>query len=516
MLPASLHPLVQDNSPFALGRAVVSGREQTVFRYGPDSLPEVYRKASRARDRPILLTDEAAITVQDLFGRAGSYAKLLAGRGISSGTRVALILGHDAEWIAAFIALTSLGATAVLTGDADPVRQAMTAGCNIAVTDRSQAGLDNIIRPKEQTGTKDPGPLAFSPCDPEQEACIVFTSGSSGEPKGVVLTHRGITTGLMNMMLAGAAAARSASSGAVRTGQWTIPTVLVRTPLHHVSGYMQLLLMLMTGGRIVRSRQDRICPLIARHQITSVTGISDEEITMLLNAAPAEELRSLRSIVVVGRPLSASLRRAIRERLPDLGLGTGYGLTETNGLVSAIGNAELAVRPHAVGPLLPTVECRITRPDGLDCEEGESGSIRLRGAMLMRGYCHGEELEDGWFITGDVGYLSGDGYLHILDKEDRFLHDGGQRVSCREIEDAAQVATGLSDIAAIPFREEGGENLMIVAVASADDLSRLRIILAQQFPAGIMERAKFVATNRLPRTASGKIAYARLRMESAA
>jgi long-chain acyl-CoA synthetase len=503
----------QTNSPFALTRALVSGREQTVFRHGPASLAEIYRKAFQANGRTILIADDANLTLRELSGRAGAYQRLFIDRGIGPGARVAIALENEAEWIAAFVALTSLGATAVLADDTGLARQADVATCGIAVTDRRlETKLDSIIRTDECKSTEDALPPAFCGLDPEQDACIAFTSGSSGDSKGVILTHRGITTGLMNMMLAGAAAARTACLSQAKRGR-PAPTALLRTPLHHVSGYMQMLLMLMTGGRILRSRQGAICPQIARHQVTSVIGISDEEIAMLLDAG-ADALHPLRSIAVAGRNLPACLRRAVREKLPDLGLGAGYGLTETNGLVSAIGSAELDTRPHAVGPLPPTVECRITAKDGRDCETGESGVIRLRGAMLMRGYCHSRGLEDGWFVTGDVGYLSQDGYLHILDKEDRFLRDGERRISCREIEEAARAATGISDIAVMPLSGEAGEELMIVAATGAENLPRLRAVIARQIPASIAGKAKFVAAKRMPRTASGKIAYAHLAAET--
>jgi acyl-CoA synthetase (AMP-forming)/AMP-acid ligase II len=157
------------------------------------------------------------------------------------------------------------------------------------------------------------------------------------------------------------------------------------------------------------------------------------------------------------------------------------------------------------------VECRIIREDGGECAAGESGEIRLRGAMLMRGYCNEEGLAGGWFSSGDIGYLSDDGYLHILDKEERFLHTGDARISCREIEDAIQETLGLQEIAALPVESAGGERLLVVAVTGAKGLAGIRDTLTGRFPAQVIHQAQFVAAERLPRTASGKIAYARLR-----
>lgn len=516
MISAAFHPLIQDSSPFALTKAIVAGREQTIFRHGAKSLTELFRRASRTGHSSFLITDNTTLTTQDLFVRANAFARLFAMHKISKGMRVALALANDADWIAAFIALTCTGATAVLTTELNPAPQAIATGCAAAVVDRIDPEASSDIAWIDKIGAigGQTAPFVLSDADPEQEACIAFTSGSSGDPKGVILTHRSMTTGLMNMMLAGACAARSGASLSFPARPVT-PAVLLRTPLNHVSGYMQLLLMFLVGGKIVRSKQLDVCSLIAEHQITAVTGISDDEIQSLLRARSEERLRPLRSIAVVGRNLPISLRNAIRETLPSLGLGAGYGLTETNGLVCAIGNADLDARPLAAGPLLPTVECRVIREDGYACESGDSGEIQLRGAMLMRGYCNATELKDGWFSTGDIGYLSRDGYLHVLDKRNRFLCDGDRRISCREIEDAAREATGILDIAALPVRDCAGEQLVVIAAAAAADLDQLRSLLAAKFPVDVIRKAKFVTAGRLPRTNSGKIAYARLLKEVA-
>jgi acyl-CoA synthetase (AMP-forming)/AMP-acid ligase II len=209
------------------------------------------------------------------------------------------------------------------------------------------------------------------------------------------------------------------------------------------------------------------------------------------------------------------MRRRIREKLPALGLGAGYGLTETNGLVCAVGNVELDTRPHTSGPPLPTVMCRILGKDGSVCAAGKSGEIQLSGAMMMRGYCGAEDAMGGWFATGDIGYLSDDGYLHVIDKEDRFLRDGDDYISCREIEDATREIAGFLDVAALAVDNGEDGQLVIVTAPGIEDFSGIRASLAQQFPSRIIDRARFVVAEHLPRTASGKIAYGRLLKETA-
>lgn len=513
MASAKFHNLVRDGSLFALTIAPVEGRSQTVFRYGPTALPEIYRKAFRSPETPFLVTETGAFTRGDLLGRAGAYAQLFARNGIEANSRVALTLEEGGDWIATFLALTSLGATAVLTHGAHISQKIADSGCTAAVGPQTgEIGLKTIFDSQAlQRARSKPFPLVARAMDPEQEACIAFTSGSSGLPKGVILTHRGLTTGLMNMMLGGAFVARSASPTQRKTNP-IMPMVLLRTPLAHVSGYMQMLLMLMIGGRLITSTDVNILTLLRQHQLTSVTGVTDDDIQMLLASFEAS-VHPLRSIAVVGRTLPSTVRRAVREALPNLGIGAGYGLTETSGLVSAVGNDDLDTQRYSVGPVLPTVECRITHQDGTRCATAEPGQIWLRGAMMMRGYCNAPDhsITDGWFATGDIGYLADDGTLNVLDRQDRLLRSGKERISCREIEDVARELSDGMGIAAVSLPQHGDEDrLVIFAESRSKDLSGLKASLMQRFPVKLIDQAAFVALERLPRTSSGKTAYATL------
>jgi long-chain acyl-CoA synthetase len=513
MTPAKLQNLVRDGSFFALAIAPVEGRPQTIFRYGPTALPEIYSKASRSSDAPFLVTQTGVFTRGDLLGRAGAYAQLFARGGIERNSRVALTLEEGIDWIATFLALTSLGATAVLTHGVHISQQIRSSGCTAAIgAQTGETGVKTIFDSRAlRRAQSKPSPLVPREMEPDQEASIAFTSGSCGLPKGVILTHRGLTTGLMNMMLGGALVARSSSLAQPKTKP-VVPTVLLRTPLAHVSGYMQMLLMLIIGGRLVTSTDIDILSLLHQHQVTSVTGVTDDDIQMLLAASEAS-VHPLRSIAVVGRMLPSAVRDVIRGTLPNLGIGAGYGLTETSGLVSAVGNDDLDTQRYSVGPVLPTVECRITHHDGTSCAIGESGQIWLRGAMMMRGYCNAADhsMPDGWFATGDIGYLADDGALNVLDRQDRLLRSGKERVSCREIEDVARELFDGMGIAAVSLPQHGEEDrLVIFAESRSKDLSGLKASLMQKFPGKLIDQAAFVALERLPRTASGKTAYATL------
>jgi acyl-CoA synthetase (AMP-forming)/AMP-acid ligase II len=502
--------LVQDNGPFALASATVEGREQIVFRHAPRILPEIFRKARLSTKKIFLVNDQETVTHEELYRRAASYAALFANRGIRQGMRVALALSNEGDWIAAFIALVSMGATALL---ADQI-----VDCDAAIAEFERQGRCVFVGAVELAAarTAPHPPLPALQFDPGTDACIAFTSGSSGMPKGAVLTHRSLVTGMMNILLDSASTARTAPGSRPVMAKAAAPSVLLRTPLNHVSGYMQLLLMFMLGGTIVRSERKDIVELIKARQITSVTGISDQEISALLKDAAKPELGSLRSIATAGREMPPSLRLALRSAWPDLGLGTGYGLTETCGLVCAIGNQELDERPSAAGRLLPTVESRIVGTDLADCPAGEPGEIWLRGAMMMRGYCNvpGHRMPGGWFATGDIGVITDDGMLHVLDRADRFLRLGRQRISCREIEEVVRSACRVGEVAALPLAHgANGDGLLIVLGGNAyPDMRALKNLLASRFSE--IPEPRFANRDMLPRTRSGKIAYAQLLAEA--
>lgn len=505
----SFAPFVQEGSLFALETVEAQGRTHTVFRNGPRTLSDIFHRAARAGTAPLLLGDDGVLSRETLLARAGGQAAFLAGRGIGKGSRVALALAKDADWIVALIALTALGATAVLPSEhsAAAMRHAMTAArCQWAITDLSgQQDVSDLAA----LCTAPLAPLPATAIEPAVEAIVAFTSGSSGTPKGVILTHRAITTGLLNMMLAGTVAARGGPSA--RPSRPALPTVLLRTSLAHVSGYMQILAMLWIGGRVLRTTDTDITGLIAKHTVTSVTGISDAEIVQLLEAGDAG---SLRSVSVVGRALPAATRTNLRRGLPDLGVGSGYGLTETSGLVAAIGNNMLDARPRAVGPVVPTMECRVIA-DGQDAPSGAVGQIWLRGSALMSDYCNipGSISDDGWFATGDTGFLAPDGCLHLLDKGDRIVRAGEETIACRDIEDMVRQISGLVEVAAMPLPHGRG---LLVAGTGLADTAALQMALAARLPGELAQGLRVQAVAALPRTPSGKIAYAQLLESDAA
>src|SRR4029077_584772 len=272
-------------------------------------------------------------------------------------------------------------------------------------------------------------PLPATPCDPEGPALIMFTSGTTGEPKGAVLNHVGVLTALMANQLSGALlgarlAARLGIDTVTLARRAPQPCTLLVFPLFHTSGCLSVFLTsLARGGKIVflpRWNVTQALETVHAERVTPLPAVP----TMLWDLLQSPDLErfdtsSLVSLGTGGQALPENLLQAIRTRFPRALLGTGYGMTETNGMVSLAVGEEFLQNPRSGGRPLATAAIRIV--DDLDRElpPGATGEICVRSAQNMNGYFERPEADaeifrGGWLHSGDVGYLDSGGFLHIL------------------------------------------------------------------------------------------------------
>jgi long-chain acyl-CoA synthetase len=266
--------------------------------------------------------------------------------------------------------------------------------------------------------------------DPAEMAALLYTGGTTGRSKGVMLSH--------NAMSAAAWAAVTRSHDA------DMNVALTPLPLSHAYGLMISTLGLHApdGSTSVLMRwfdPAGWLSLAVEHRVT-IGAVVPSMLQMLL-AMPLEDhdLSALRRMTSGGAPLLAEVRAEFARRLPNVELMEGYGLTETAALVSS--SPPGAVRPGAVGTPVPGAQVRLEKPDGTDAAVGEDGEICVRGPMLMTGYWNSPEataeaMRGGWFHTGDVGRFDADGYLYVVDRLKDLIIRGGFNVYPRDIEDA--------------------------------------------------------------------------------
>ncbi|HEU0113777.1 MAG TPA: AMP-binding protein, partial [Thermomicrobiales bacterium] len=364
-------------------------------------------------------------TWRDLDRQVGVVAAALVQRGIVAGDRVALLAGNSAAFVVAVHAVMRLGAALVplntrLTA-AELAWQIADGGPTLVLHDAERADLADsaagavpcrdLTSLDDDSGGRVAGPATL---DLDAVQAIVYTSGTSGRPKGALLAASSWWSG---------ACASALQLGHVPTDRW-----LVALPLFHVGGLAILFRSASAGVPVViheRFDPERMRRAFANDGITLVS-LVPAMLPPLLDAGAGEPFPASLRVALLGGSGAAP---ALVERALDLGLPAAptYGLTEAASQVTTLRPADARAHPGSSGQPLPATEVRIER-DGRPLTSGEIGEIAIRGQTLFRGYLHQSSPSvdaDGWFRTGDLGRLDQDGHLFVLDRRDDLIVSGG-------------------------------------------------------------------------------------------
>jgi len=363
--------------------------------------------------------------------------------------------------------------------------------------------VPNVVRLEEVNFKSFPTPRIPQAASPDDLGVILYTSGTSGTPKGVMLTHRNLSSNIQQ---------------GIRHARFTPDDTIVGVlPQFHSFGLTVLtLLPMVSGGRTVFSSRfvpNRIVKTIREHRATAFIGISSMYGAMLqVKKATAEDLSSLRFAIAGGEPLSREVGRQFQERF-GIRINEGYGLTETSPMTNMLLPEDDA--PHSVGRALPDLEQRIIDPDsGEEVPPGAEGEIRMRGPNVMRGYYKLDEQTEqafdkkGYFRTGDIGMKDERGYLYITGRLKEMIIVGGENVFPREIEDALDSHPGVQASAAVGIRDDvRGE--VVHAVVMLEDGSEFDQQALKDWCKDRIAPYKIPREIRplpaLPRTGTGKI-----------
>lgn len=534
--------LLLPGSPFELIESPSSTSSVRTFKHAPTSLSGIYQRAATLADQVYLHCDGRDFTYAEVFGMAGAIQDMLRHRyGVVPGERVALIHRSSPEWIASFIATTAIGAVAVLIGTgcerSSLLRSLRQTRCAVVIADvevaatlaqQSDCEPRGLLIPSSAGAPPARGSMAhLPPIDPEQEAVIAFTTGSTSQPKAVVSSHRAVITGIFNMMLSSALAAiRERCRGLGLPRPASSPATLLLSPLDHLSGYTQLLLMMHVGGRVTLLPtwdSASAVRLISWQRISGVSGVNVLQLREVLRAAdPVDgDISSLASIGIHGQSVNVNLLAEISERLPHARAATGYGLTETNGAVCAAVGADLSERPGTCGPIVPSVEGRVVDERGNDVPRGAVGEIWLRGAMLFCGYCDADgtpksPLRGGWLATGDHGRIDEAGFLYLHDRGHDIVTFSGRKISLHAVERLACDSQLIDEAAALCVPAAGTASTLVVAVVPRKSGTfrheqMLHHLMREPWIAGC--RVTVVELAIMPRLRSGKIDRSALRRQ---
>ena len=456
--------LIHKGSPFELQDAVIKGIPCKVFPRGPQTLRDVFAKAAVFADREFIIKDDKRVTFGQALRMGKHFAWSLRHKyNLKEGSRAALIMDTGPEWAIAFMAFCFAGITPILipvdTKGRAAVKAIKLTNCDAVVADLYSAGKINtsgVNRPVIIPVTCRPEAVLHWGCGkpagysifnlsnapdckndayieqsrgmaPDDVALISFTSGTTGKPKGVTLTHRNMTTGLMNMMLGGLRMSIRAAKDGRKQSHNAQPCSLVLSPFSNIGGYSQLMLMCYLGGKIVLMPEwdvGQAAGLIESERAGSLCGLSPAMARELLRANQlTNNLRSLTHMNIYGVALHRKFIRELAEEFPHISVGTGYGMTETCGAISVVSAMELLDNPELGGPVLPSANIKIAGHGGFEAARGEHGEIWVRGAMVMQGYCSVADdssvsLQDGWLKTRDMGYIDSMGNLCVTGRLD--------------------------------------------------------------------------------------------------
>lgn len=542
-------------APFEVVEADVSGSRRRIFLNAPRSLREVVGGAS-ARGEGTFLVYEDERWSFDRFGRevAGFAAALVDRYGVRDGDRVAIAMRNYPEWIVAYGATVSIGAIAVSFNawwTADEMDFALhDCGAAVLVADRERCersrsscdslGIPTVVvrHPDAAVGRPDGGatgdtgarragidawsdvvdpdaPMPLIDVDPDDDATILYTSGTTGLPKGAVSTHRAVVQAVMGY------ACRSAVDRARdpnRVGGLGAPSFILVVPLFHVTGCVPVMLGCMAGGlklvMMYRWQPERALELIERERITNFVGVPTQNIDLLNSQDFARrDTSSLRSVGGGGAPTPPELVQRIATSYRGAAPGIGYGMTETNAYGPQNSGEDYLARPTSAGRVTPIMAVEVRDALGVAVADGELGEIWFNGPNLIRGYWNrpdatDEAIVDGWLRTGDLGYLDDDGFVHVVDRIKDVVLRGGENVYCAEVEAALHEHPAVHEVAVFGVPEErlGEEVAAVVRIreGSTVDAGELLDHLDGRLAAFKIPSRMRLTDEPLPRNAAGK------------
>jgi long-chain acyl-CoA synthetase len=538
--------LTAPGAPFEMEERTIAGVRLRVWKNAPPSLRAVLEASRAYGDLPFLVYEEERLSHAQHYRRAAALARALAARfSIAKGDRVAIAMRNFPEWSLAFWAAAALGAIVVplnawMTGE--ELRYCLAdSGARLLVADAERAlrltphlaalPLEAVLVARAGTAPV-PGALPLEPLleeggddlpavalEPEDDATIFYTSGTTGKPKGALGTHRNICGNLWALSFARARTLLRRGEPLPAPGTAPKSTTLLSVPFFHATGCHSVLCASLFGGsKIVlmyRWEAERAMELIERERATSFGGVPAMAWQVLEHPHfDRYDLSSVESIGYGGAPAAPELVARIKAKFPKVAPGNGYGLTETSSVTAQNAAEDYERKPDSVGLPIPVCDLRIVDGAGRDAAPGAAGELWIKGPNVVKGYWNdpaatAASFAGEWLKSGDLARLDDEGFLYILDRVKDMLIRGGENVYCVEVEDALYSHPAVMDAAVvgIPHRVLGEEVGAVVqlkpgANASEEDLRRhvAARLAAFKVPARIALRAA-----PLPRNANGKI-----------
>ncbi|RXT33318.1 class I adenylate-forming enzyme family protein [Bradyrhizobium betae] len=555
--------LTAAGAPFEMETLDIAGRPVRVYKNAHRDLRAIFEASKLWGDRTYIVFGNERVSFRGHYRAASALAwRLVDDYGVQKGDRVAIAMRNFPEWPLAFWAATVIGAVAVPlnawgTGD-DLAYGLRDSGACVAILDGERLARLKSLAPGDHTAaliavraapeTRDDataledliGPRSNyhalpdrAPPDrdiqPDDDATILYTSGTTGRSKGALGTHRNIMCNLVNITFSGARAA-------IRRGD-PLPAppdaqkaVLLPVPFFHVTGCHSIMIpALANGAKIVlmyKWNAEAALELIERERVNGMSGVPS--MTWQLLESPdfqGRDVSSLEGLSYGGAAASPELTRKVAALFPGKFGGTGYGATETSSVSTSNGAEDYLARPDSVGPAVPGCDLRVIDDAGNTLPVGAIGELEIYGGNVVKGYWNNPQataaaFRDGWYRTGDIVRMDADGFVYLLDRVKDMLIRGGENIYCVEIEDALLAHPDIFEaaIVGIPDRVLGERVGAVVRARAGSHLSPEQVIehLRPRLATFKLPVHVDIRFEELPRTASGKIVKRQLREELAA
>jgi long-chain acyl-CoA synthetase len=547
--------LTRHGSPFEMEERDIRGVRIRVWKNAPATMREVFLLARRHAGKTFVVHRDERSSYEDFARAALAIAEALQQAGVRKGDRVAIAMRNLPEWPAAFFGCLLAGGVATLLNAwwTGPELEfgLKDSGAKIAIVDGERlermvdrlhdcpalerifvsrgredaphpkvAKLESIVGEVNSWHLLPDRPLPDVPLDPEDDATILYTSGTTGKPKGALGTHRNSATNVLGRPFAMARAF-------VRRGE-PIPApdpdapqkcTLMVVPLFHTTGcHATMIPLLAAGGKLVFMHKwdpELAMQLIERERVTGAGGVPTIAWQLLEHPALGKyDLSSLESISYGGAPAAAELVLRLKQKFPKAVLGTGWGMTEASGGFTGHQGEDYELRPASCGPALPIGDTKIVDEAGKELPVGGVGELWVKGPTIVKGYWQNPEATaatfiNGWLRTGDIARLDEDGFCYILDRAKDMLIRGGENIYCIEVENALYEHPAVIDaaIVAIPHHTLGEAPGAVVTLkpGTTADEDELRAFVAVRLAAFKVPVNILFSADMLPRNTNGKI-----------
>lgn len=527
---------------FEIVEEEILGNRIKTFKAAPPSVREFWLSTVAWGDRPYLIYEGEVTTYAQAHAQVNALAAWLETQGVRPGDRVAIAMRNYPEWLIAYWACLSTGVAAVgmnawwtaeeldyalkdsqpkvLIADAERLaryRELVPHGIKLVGVRLADYPAD-VIPWSEIIAAG--GAMPQVAVDPDADACIFYTSGTTGFPKGAQLTHRGCVANLMNMLYSTAsqALATERATGVAPPAEAPVPVSLLTTPLFHVTANnCGAYLTSAAGGAIVLMYKwdaGEALNLIEKYGITGVSGVPIMAREIINHPDFAKtDTSTLSGLSGGGAQVPPEQVGEIHRKIPAASPTTGYGMTETCGIITSVAGPYFIDRPDSAGPYMPSFDAKVVDDAGNELPQGEVGELWVRGSPVIKGYLNrpdatAETITQGWLHTGDIARIDADGFVYIVDRKKDLVIRGGENISCTEVEACIYRHPAVAECSVFGVKDERmGEEIGVAVYLKeghALDETDLKKHCLDHMSKHKVPRHVWFLPDPLPRNASGK------------